>query len=563
MAPGLDTLAIEITADNKKAVKVMKDTMAVMDQLTAKWAKQFEVIKSGGLEKLMNTKVNVSNIDRAAIQVERAKQRIAASLDSLSTNRFAQQQFKQMFDLGVVQQVPQKLSKFDKAMKDIFSPEELEAMAAKQGRALAKNEMFAKKGEKAFTNLNKAMHKASMQQPPFAGWAMSLMFAGMALQRMSTQLMQFGTKAFNEVAHSVEGTVTASDKLDGSMKYLGYTIGEAMQPAIEWLIPIVDTISEWVSENEGLVAGLIVTGIVLGTLLSVGGSLKLAIDGFSGSIKILTGLLPTVTSAAGATSIAWAAVGAAFLVIAAIVVAVIVLWQSNLGGFQDYVKSTFGAIWETIKAVFFHLWQIVKTVMAIVVAIFKGDWNTVLDLLGKFLTEFAALFLKALLGVGVLIVNIFSLAWNTVVDIVLKIMLGLMFEIQQQFIKMVSWVIEKAAEASDWLGLGRGIFDTALEGLKKMDTGLASAQEEAAKLADKLHLGYLNSEDLKSSFNKVDDMLGLTKEITPSTVTNTAAASTGTNITNNINIEKMEANDNNAFLESLKRYGVNPGQYGV
>ncbi len=123
------------------------------------------------------------------------------------------------------------------------------------------------------------------QMNKFKGWAMSIMFAGMALQRMSTQLYQFGTKAFNEIKHSVEGTVTASDRLDGSMKYLGYTIGEAIEPVAEMLIPIIDGISEWASENEGVVSSLTVAAGILGTLAMAGGSIALAKDGFNDMLK--------------------------------------------------------------------------------------------------------------------------------------------------------------------------------------------------------------------------------------------------------------------------------------
>jgi hypothetical protein len=136
------------------------------------------------------------------------------------------------------------------------------------------------------------IEKQKPQQPPFAGYAMSIMFAGMAIQRTMSQITKFGTKAFNDISHSVEGTVTASDKLDGAMKYLGYTIGSAMEPVIEWLIPIVDKVSEWVDANPKLTAGLITVATVLGTIAAVGGSLKLAYDGIVG-LGVVLGIAKT------------------------------------------------------------------------------------------------------------------------------------------------------------------------------------------------------------------------------------------------------------------------------
>jgi hypothetical protein len=146
---------------------------------------------------------------------------------------------------------------------------------------LKQQDTLFKRAQKKQKQLQQELAKAN-QQPPFAGYAMSIMFAGMAIQRTMSQITKFGTKAFNDISHSVEGTVTASDKLDGAMKYLGYTIGSAMEPVIEWLIPIVDKVAEWVDANPKLTAGLITIATVLGTIAAVGGSIKLAADGFAG-----------------------------------------------------------------------------------------------------------------------------------------------------------------------------------------------------------------------------------------------------------------------------------------
>jgi hypothetical protein len=127
-------------------------------------------------------------------------------------------------------------------------------------------------------------------QPPFAGYAMSIMFAGMALQRFAKQVSQFGVKAFQEISESVAGTATNATMLQGEMKYLGYTIGSALEPVIGYLIPIIDNISEWVEKNPKLVAGLTVLFAVLGTAMAVGGGLKLAIDGFTGLKVALLGV---------------------------------------------------------------------------------------------------------------------------------------------------------------------------------------------------------------------------------------------------------------------------------
>lgn len=121
----------------------------------------------------------------------------------------------------------------------------------------------------------------SLGNRAFAGYAMSIMFAGMALQRLSMSLYKWGTKAFQEINHSVEGTVTNTDLLEGSMKYLGFTIGQSLEPMIGWLVPIIEKLSEWVEANPEIAEGITSWGIGLGTLFMVGGSGALAINGFA------------------------------------------------------------------------------------------------------------------------------------------------------------------------------------------------------------------------------------------------------------------------------------------
>lgn len=142
----------------------------------------------------------------------------------------------------------------------------------------------SKKATKLTGDLNAVVKKA---QRPFAGYAMSIMFAGMALQRIFTGIAKSGIKTFQDISHSVEGTVTASDRLDSSFKFLGYTIGAALEPLLDFLVPIVTAVAEWVEENPKLTAGIIAFGAALGTLMMAGGSLKLAIDGISTFKNIL------------------------------------------------------------------------------------------------------------------------------------------------------------------------------------------------------------------------------------------------------------------------------------
>lgn len=115
----------------------------------------------------------------------------------------------------------------------------------------------------------------------FAGWAMSIMFFGMALQKTFDTIWKSSTKTFNDIMHSVDGTTTGFDMLEGSMKFLQFSVGEALEPLAAALVPVIDFVTDLVQKNPELTREIIKWGIILGTLFMVGGAGKLAYDGFA------------------------------------------------------------------------------------------------------------------------------------------------------------------------------------------------------------------------------------------------------------------------------------------
>lgn len=109
---------------------------------------------------------------------------------------------------------------------------------------------------------------------------LSMLFAGAALQRISQSIMTFGTRAYDDISHSIVGTVTANDRLAGSMTMLGFSVGEALQPLLEFLIPIVEYFAEWVEENQTLVMWVVGLAAAIGTLVTVMASVNLIIATF-------------------------------------------------------------------------------------------------------------------------------------------------------------------------------------------------------------------------------------------------------------------------------------------
>jgi hypothetical protein len=149
-----------------------------------------------------------------------------------------------------------------------------------------------------FTNINKFMDKLEafnmpkdvFKPTPFAGWAMSIMFFGMALQRTFDTIWKSSTKTFQDVMHSVEGTVTKFDILNGSMAYLGFTAGQALEPLVALILPIIDAAQEWIQNNEKLSADIVTVGAVMGAMFLVGGAGVLAFNGFKDMLTIIKGI---------------------------------------------------------------------------------------------------------------------------------------------------------------------------------------------------------------------------------------------------------------------------------
>ncbi len=132
------------------------------------------------------------------------------------------------------------------------------------------------------TNIKKISNEMNKGIPKFKGWALSIMFLGMAMLRIFSGIWKSASKTFREVSDSVEGSTNGFAMLEGSVKFLQYALGAAFEPVAMWLIPIVDTVSNWVSENEELTRVLTLIVGILGGFLMVLGTITLGIDGLVG-----------------------------------------------------------------------------------------------------------------------------------------------------------------------------------------------------------------------------------------------------------------------------------------
>jgi hypothetical protein len=124
--------------------------------------------------------------------------------------------------------------------------------------------------KKAIQGLTKEL---SFMEPRFKGWALSVLFLGQNMQKTFSSIWRASQKTFQDVMHSTEGTVTGFDILNGTLDYLKFSAGQALEPLAMAFVPIIDGMTEWISNNEeafrttvALTGGL---GVLLGTAASI------------------------------------------------------------------------------------------------------------------------------------------------------------------------------------------------------------------------------------------------------------------------------------------------------
>lgn len=274
--------------------------------------------------------------------------------------------------------------------------------------------------------LNKAMTGG---RAAFQGWAMSLMFAGMALQKMFMGIAKASIATFNDISSSVEGGTTGFQLLEGSVKELQFVIGAALEPVVAILMPIIDMIIDWVSQNQKLTADFIVWGTIIGTILMVLGMVTLAIvNGIIPAVQILMVHFTTLSVfVQGWAILLGTSVLAIFAVIVAAVIVFVAMWKSNFGGIRDFVKGTFGTIWETVKSLFGNIKEIFSGVMTFLDGLFTGDINKIMAGFIKIMLNAISFVIKLFMGLGDIAWNVFAFAFNAIKDLfagIIKVIIG-------------------------------------------------------------------------------------------------------------------------------------------
>jgi len=146
---------------------------------------------------------------------------------------------------------------------------------------------------------------------------------------------------------------TAANTTQGKMKNLGIqmgelkeSIGQAVLPLVEKMLPALQAFSDWASENKGLIVTL---GLVIGTIATAIIATNAALAVYN-TIQAVTAALNTALTAS--FSALWVATGA--VIILAIIAALVALQvKFNIFGKAiDGIKAGFMIWWGVVKFVF-------------------------------------------------------------------------------------------------------------------------------------------------------------------------------------------------------------------
>jgi len=161
-------------------------------------------------------------------------------------------------------------------------------------------------GETARQGFMKIGRNAERMQGQFDMSMLSIMFFGMAMQRMFSGLMRMGITTYKELTKNNTEASTAVTHLEANMQLLKFTLGEALVsallPYMDTIVNLITALAAWISKHQKLVAWILIVGAALGTFLFVLGTVKLGLGAIGlklGDIVVWFKNIANVSSTAG------------------------------------------------------------------------------------------------------------------------------------------------------------------------------------------------------------------------------------------------------------------------
>lgn len=306
-------------------------------------------------------------------------------------------------------------------------------------------------------NLNKTMAKGIGKTRQFEMQWLGIMFLGMALTRLFGGIARATTTAFTKIMESNEMLGTAIQVLGVHWEYLKFTIGSAINTALERLLPVIlpilSALTEWIQKHPTLTAGIIGFGLALGMVFLVLGQFFLGLNAVLGVL----GKMGIVTTKIGPAILSFLG-GPISLVIAVLLILILLIPKARKAFFK----------------MFTWLGRMLSDLGGLFISVFKGDWE-----------------LAALYGKNVLISLLGAVV--SFVESVAQMLLFLnkyMMEAILSPLYLILKLIDKVA-GTNFAGQAKGMFDAAYDFASKgisflLDTG--NLEEMRKKNLDEIEI---------------------------------------------------------------------------
>ena len=172
---------------------------------------------------------------------------------------------------------------------------ELNKEQLNQLKALQREKAAVDKHIARLKKLNTAIYKNRQQ---FKGWALSILFAGWALERFFKRIITSSISTFMSLSEETNSTRASVTMLQAAFQTLSYSVGSAFSGLIEAVLPflinIIEKFTDFTDRHPKFVASFLAIGFGVGFLFKTFGQLIIGIDGVIDGFRFLKGVIETI-----------------------------------------------------------------------------------------------------------------------------------------------------------------------------------------------------------------------------------------------------------------------------
>jgi len=243
-----------------------------------------------------------------------------------------------------------------------------------------------------------SVDKAEESMGRFRAELLSMLFFGMAIQRVFKGMLVQTTKFFQEVTEGQTQAGMALSRLNASFQFLKFTIGDAIASTLLPMIPtitdFIDKIADWTDRNPKLASSIVLIGLAIGTLLMGIGVLGLGLQGITQFMKV--SVIPAFSFFGSIVGIS----GGALLSIVGIVGLLIAISKNARNAIVVFGKS---------------VWGVIKNLVLLIKDIFVGNMENVGDRVLIILFQLA----KAFVALGRTVFSVVTFIASAIVGLAL------------------------------------------------------------------------------------------------------------------------------------------------